>query len=666
MVLRAAWAIALCLAALPALPAEVQVGRSAAVAGVTPLEKVVQMLDDLLAKGKEEKHTEEVEFASFQQWCGGIQSETTKSIAEATSQIQQLEATIAKSQADAEVLSSEIADLEAETAQANAEAKNATEVRRKEKADYDAQHQDLSESIDACKRAIQELKARSAAVPQALLQVRGLLRAAPAAAALDSLLALGASQAPEASAYESQSGGVVAVLANLASEFQAELLAAEKAEVNVKSSFELLAQQLADDVGSYGDDVAQKTAERAARLELAGVSTGELHATEASKAEDEKTLSDTQAECQVRAEEFEKNQVTRADEIKAIEQALEILSSSDVAGNAKTYLPTLVQVRPAGATALAQLRSRARAQPEARQRAVELLQARAASLGSRYLALAAARAAADPFAKVTQLIKGLIAKLTEQANGEADHHAYCQTELATNKQTRDDAAAQAERLAAEAEQLEARAAELASELQDLSTQLAELRSHQEQATKLRGEEKATNSQTVVDAKAAQGAVEAATKVLRDYYSKAAEASLLQAGARPYTGMQAASTGVLGLLEVVLSDFARLEAETSSAEDEAAASFERFMAESDEAVAVKQTTASHHEQSRLQAEERARDLQRELELTQEGLDKALEYYEKLKADCVETGLSYEERVRAREAEVQSLREALSILDQQDLA
>jgi len=60
------------------------------------------------------------------------------------------------------------------------------------------------------------------------------------------------------------------------------------------------------------------------------------------------------------------------------------------------------------------------------------------------------------------------------------------------------------------------------------------------------------------------------------------------------------------------------------------------------------------------------LSKQRKLTQEELDAALGYYDKLKADCVDTNLSYEDRVKAREAEIQSLQEALKMLQGEDLA
>merc|ERR1719197_777412 len=132
------------------------------------------------------------------------------------------------------------------------------------------------------------------------------------------------------------------------------------------------------------------------------------------------------------------------------------------------------------------------------------------------------------------------------------------------------------------------------------------------------------------------------------------------------GMMAESGGILGMLEVVLSDFARLESETSAAEDQAQSAYSKFMDESNEAVTVKETTKTHNENRRSQAEESNRKTKKELALTQEELDAAMDYYGKLKADCIDTGLSYADRKKAREEEIQSLKEALVMLDEQNLA
>jgi len=490
--------------------------------------------------------------------------------------------------------------------------------------------------------------------------------------------------APEANAYEFQSGGVVGMLEDLEAKFKAQLLEVEKEEMTAKSNYQLLKQQLTDDIKEDEEAVSTKTKEKATRKEDAAQAKSELEATTKTKADDEKILSDTNAECVARAHEYEKNQVTRAEEVKAIEKAIDILSTDAVSGNAKTYLPTLIQIRMAShAASLVQAGNGAAPEAALRRKLFEFLQSRARSLGSRYLALAADRAVEDPFAKVKKMIKDLIVKLMEETNSEADQHAYCTTELAKNKETRTNKQSEVEELMATIEKLTAESARLQSEIAELTAGIAELKEKQEEATKIRNEEKATNAKTVADAKAAAIGVQKATKVLKDFYDKAADASFLQgaqgsaaneelqdemraAADAPYKGMLASSGGIFGMLEVVLSDFTRLEAETQNAEESAASSYDKFMDESNESVAVKEAEVEHKTGGKQLADEKNASTKKELALTQEELDAAMDVYHKLKSECKDTGLSYEDRKKAREEEIQSLKEALSILNQGDLA
>merc|ERR1719375_1539682 len=479
--------------------------------------------------------------------------------------------------------------------------------------------------------------------------------------------------APEANAYEFQSGGVVAMLEKLLHKFEDELFALEKAEMNANANYEMLAQKLTALIRDANDSIAKKTAEKASKLEFKAACEGDLETTSATKAEDEKTLSDTLAECHAKSDEYEKNQNTRADEVKAIEKAIEIMSSPAVSGNAEKHLPTLVQV------SLIQVRALDSGSGQAA--AAAFLQKQAKSLGSRYLALAAARITADPFKKVKKMIKDLIVKLMEEANAEAEHKGFCDTELATNKQTRDNLGAEVDELNAAIEEKTAEISQLTTAIKELSDAIAEIKKMQAEATALRQEEKEKNMATIADAQEGTTAVEQALKVLKDFYEGAA-ASLLQGGngiqgemaamraaqanGAPYKGMQSESTGVIGMLEVILSDFARLESETSSAEDAAQTEYDRFMAEGNQDAEVKQAEVDHKTLAKQNAEEALADLKKDLERTNEELTAALDYYEKLKPDCVDMNLSYEDRVARRKEEIVSLQEALKILQGEELA
>merc|ERR1719265_1927066 len=112
-------------------------------------------------------------------------------------------------------------------------------------------------------------------------------------------------------------------------------------------------------------------------------------------------------------------------------------------------------------------------------------------------------------------------------------------------------------------------------------------------------------------------------------------------------------GVVGMLEVIESDFARVQAETSAAEAEAKKEYKQFMHDSEVDKAGK-TTDIEHKRTKKQNEDAAVvEKTTDLEGTQKELDAALRYYDKLKPSCVDTGVSYEERVARRKEEIQSL-------------
>jgi cell division septum initiation protein DivIVA len=260
----------------------------------------------------------------------------------------------------------------------------------------------------------------------------------------------------------------------------------------------------------------------------------------------------------------------------------------------------------------------------------------------------------------------------EEANEEAEHKGWCDTELATNEATRKEKTQKVETLHAEIDQLEASIAKLSEDISTLTAAVADLDSKVAEATKIREEEKATNAATIKDAKAAQTAVAQAVEVLKEFYAKAGEAtSLLQQQPespeifdKPYTGMQSENGGVVGMLEVIQSDFARLEAETTAAEAEAQKTYDQFMDDSAVDKAQKNKDIEHKTMKKQNEEQALAEKKGDLEGTQKELDAALAYFDKLKPSCIDSGVSYEDRVARRQEEVESLQEALRILNGED--
>merc|ERR1719482_1997697 len=111
----------------------------------------------------------------------------------------------------------------------------------------------------------------------------------------------------------------------------------------------------------------------------------------------------------------------------------------------------------------------------------------------------------------------MITKLMEEANEEAEHKGWCDTELATNQQTRENKSSEADRLNAEIEQHTATISKLAAEIAELNDGVATIDKAMAEATADRETETAKNTQTIADAKAAESATSQAVAVLRDFY-----------------------------------------------------------------------------------------------------------------------------------------------------
>jgi hypothetical protein len=464
----------------------------------------------------------------------------------------------------------------------------------------------------------------------------------------------------------------------------------EKAEFNAKSAFEVSQKDLTAQIATAGMEKGMKTTTKAKTIEAEGAAKGDLADTSASLAEDEKFLADLDSECKTKSFDYEQRQIVRTGEIEAIEKAIEIMAGDDVAAaNGKTLF---VQVKK---VSLVQLRSAVR--NPVQDAVANFLQQQADKTGSKLLSLIAAKAGSDPFVKVKKMIREMITKLMEEANAEAEHKAFCDTEMGTNKQTRDKKTAQSEELNADIEELTAEISKLGNEISELGSELAALDAAMEKATSDRFEEKAKNTETISDAKAGAAAVAQALAILKDFYEKAAVpveqpapqqgpigydnralqilktasggASFLQVDAQrqpgapemeegSYTGM--ANGGVLGLMEVCQSDFEKLLAETEATETEAAKVFDEFKADSAQDKAVKETDQKHKVAAKSTAESDMATAKKDLRITQEELHAAMEYYEKLKPDCEVKVMSYAEKKAAREAEIESLKEALTLL------
>merc|ERR1719440_2469369 len=217
---------------------------------------------------------------------------------------------------------------------------------------------------------------------------------------------------------------------------------------------------------------------------------------------------------------------------------------------------------------------------------------------------------ADPFAKIKKLVQELIERLLQEAADEANHKGWCDKELTNAKQQRTYKADAVKMLNAQLENAEAKRDKLAEEIATLTTEIAELTDSLSTTTEQRAAESAQNAATVSEAEEGQAAVEQAIDVLDHFYKTAAKATVfVQTRATSSgvdddlpntsfeganTGSQGAATGILGMLDVIKSDFIRTIKETEKAEKEAETEFIEFERTTKVSLSTKTSTKTNNE------------------------------------------------------------------------
>jgi len=647
--------------------------------GVTPIQKVTQMLEDMLAKGKAAKEDEATKYAEYKTFCKDTAWDKSTSIKTANAAIEQLSADIDKAASDASEAVKAISVLDADLATWKKDITVQTRERKEAKAVFDTVHQDYTESIDAVSRALALLKAgpgRASFIQienllnlnkiplHAKNKILAFLQDKPTNALLQDAELIDQPQAKTMD-YTSSSGGIIQMVEELGDKFEDERDALEKKEANEKHSYDMMMQDLNSQVAAATEERDSKAAFKASKEEEKAGAEADLADTKVVLADDTKFLTDLTTECEQKAIDFEARQKTRQEELDAIGEAIGIMTSDSVAGSGSKHLPQLIQTNSKSKSVLSQLRSTSQS---ATQQAVAIyLRDQAKRSNSKILSLIASKVAADPFKKISKMIKDMITKLEEEAQEEAEHKGFCDAELGSNKATRDTKTEESDMLTATIEELTAEITKLAIQITDLSEAIASIDKAVAEATAIRMSEKEKNTMTIADAKAGKEAVSRAMLVLKTYYDKAAtNTALIQnkvPGApetfdKPYTGMEGG--GVMGMLEVCESDFARLDSETTASEAENQKSFEEFSADSSASKEAKTAEMKDKEAEKTTKESANAQAKKDLKGVKEELSAALAYYEKLKPSCVDAGESYAERVARREEEIDSLKEALKIL------
>jgi hypothetical protein len=673
--------------------------------GVTPVTKVLELLQNLEQQVQTEGAAEAATYKEFACFCKDKQIEKDNLIKGKTSSDDSLTADIQQLTAKKETLESELSDLNADLDFDEGSLKRMIALRDKEYTNWKLVYDDTVDAVNSAKDAIASMKASGGALVQVPIskmprKIKELL------------------QQGEEPGYEFASGGILQTLENLENDWFTKQTSLEQQEDAARVAYENAKTKMEDKIQTEKDSIGTKTSELAETDKSLGEKTTELTETKALKKDAETYLKDLTEQCERKAKEWDQRSSLREGELAALAKALELMGVVDTKAT-DSGAGTRTGVKPVAGltqeeddadsdgsdktdseayadvvfvqTRKVQHESKAN---DPRNKVITILKSKAKLLKSPAINMLAMKLAADPFAKVKELIQQLIERLNAEALNESNQKGWCDKEIAMSKHDAQYRLQDTKTLSASLLQLEAQKAKLNEVITETTQELVDLNKALNDATKLRGEEKAENKQTLTAAREGKAALENAIEVLTTFYRKSsrARADLLQevmdekaaaskastkAGKQSpvdadmaaaghggihmgaYKGKQDAAGGILGMLATIKSDFERTVKETTTEEETSRADFAGFSKETKASIkSNEQGLSTAKGELQMTSADIVQSLY-DLRENQVLLDNSVKQLEMLRPACVDTGMSWDDRKLAREKEIQALKDCLDV-------
>merc|ERR1719253_573846 len=268
--------------------------------------------------------------------------------------------------------------------------------------------------------------------------------------------------------------------------------------------------------------------------------------------------------------------------MEACSKALAVLSGDDAHDLfTKTFNPALVQTERSVAAG-------------SRQQASKVLAAVAKKLNSPRLSTLATQVRLDAFTRVKKAIDDMVAQLLQEKADEIKHKDFCVDEFNTNQLQTEKKERHKEDLLAKVEDLEMTIKALTDAIATLKSEIAEMQVQMKRAGEDREKENKDFQQTVADQRASQKLLQSALSVLKGFYEK--KGAFLQKqepagppppppGFKDYK-KNAASGGVMGMIQQIINDAKAMEAEAVRAEEDAQKAYEVFVTDTNASIEEK--------------------------------------------------------------------------------
>merc|ERR1719199_983024 len=167
--------------------------------------------------------------------------------------------------------------------------------------------------------------------------------------------------------------------------------------------------------------------------------------------------------------------------------------------------------------------------------------------------------------------------------------------------------------------------------------------------KIRAEENAVYTESKAELEKGLKGIQAALKVLKDYYAK-----------NPGSGNEGAAGGIVSLLEVCESDFSKGLAEVITVEEDAAAAYDVQTKDNAMTKLVKDKDVEYKQKEIASLEKTGTELTTDRDAVQAELDAVMQSLASLEKQCIAKAESFESKASKQKAEIDGLKSALESL------
>merc|ERR1719506_2790580 len=299
---------------------------------VSPVEKVITLLEDLKTETEDAGKKEASTYDTFACFCKDTTVEKSDAIKSEQDNIDEFAATLEEQTGISNAKQHETEELGEMIRSLDTEMTEITARREKEKAKYEATAADLSKAVSSLEGAIADMQAGKGA---SFLSVKkGIRKSIAMADALDlspknqrsitALLQTDADESPEGD-FAFHGDDIIATLQDLEKEFKAKKAEVDQIEGQNKKDFnEVMKSKTNEKKTAEGD---KKTAEgdKDTADENIAKATEDMVKEEALLKDDELYLKDLTSKCELKAREWDQRSQMRSEEVTALTAALKII-----------------------------------------------------------------------------------------------------------------------------------------------------------------------------------------------------------------------------------------------------------------------------------------------------------------------------------------------------